>query len=99
EDSYVLMTEVAERPPGAGRRGRARVDVHHDRARVGDAEPAHRPFERVGGGQRVASAFAGRAGQGALQIAEDGAGQVALAVELQAGRAAEPPAHVEQGDV
>jgi len=90
------VAEVTQQPPRAGRRRRVGVVVDHDRAVIADTGAAHGRLEVGGRGHRVPAAGTGRRGEVAVQVGEHGAGNVAGQVEVDAGRAAEPPAHVEQ---
>src|SRR5262249_45584995 len=63
---------------------------------LADPGTAHRRLEAAGRRQRVAARRAGFRGQIGVEIHEDRPGQVPGAVGIDARRAAEPPADVEQ---
>ena len=96
EDLHLLVPEVAQQPPGPGGRHRVILVVDHHRPVVVHAGPAHRCLERVRVRQRVSSPGPGRAGQIAVQVHKPRAGQVTLAVAVEAGWATEPPPHIQQ---
>ena len=92
------VAEVAQQPPGAGRRRRIRVVVHHDRPVRSHPQRAHRRGEGVRARQGVppASTRTSRRGEILVKVGEDRAGKMPLGVHLRTGRAAQLPPHVEQ---
>ena len=96
QDLHLLVPEIAQQPPGAGRRGRVVLVVGHHVPVIADADTAHGRLERGHVRQRVPPAGAGRGREIAVQVNEMRARQVALAETLVPGRPAEPPAHIQQ---
>jgi hypothetical protein len=97
EHGHLGVAGPAQQPPGA-RRDRAVVGVVGDHGPVGpDAGGAQHTLEIGRVGQRVAATGAGRGGEIGVQVEVHRAGQVAGVVLVAARRAAQPPAHVQQG--
>ncbi len=96
EHPHLPVAEVPQQPPRAGRRRGVGVVVDHDRLIAAHARPAHRGLEVGRGGHRVPAAGAWRGREVAVQVGEHRAGNVPGLVQVDARRAAQPPAHVEQ---
>ena len=96
EHPHLPVAEVPQQPPRAGRRRGVGVVVHHDRLAVPDAGPAHRGLEVRRGGHRVPAAGTRRGREVAVQVGEHRARDVPGPVQVDARRAAQPPADVEQ---
>jgi hypothetical protein len=90
------MAEVAKHPPGAGGRDRVAGVVDDDGPVVAHARGSHVGGERLGVGQRVAPARAGRRRELGVEVDEHRAGDMPAPVVLDPGRAAQRPADVEQ---
>ena len=81
ENSGAVVSEMAERPPQAGREHGRHVVIGHDPRVVPDSEPAESLGEVRGGGQGMASVPPGLRGREILlEVREYGARDVAFAV-------------------
>src|ERR1022692_2768649 len=96
QDPHLLVAEVAQCPPGPGRRQGVVLVVEDHGAPVPYAGPPHGGLVGPGPGQRMAATWPGRGGQIVVHVDEGSAGQVAGQVVADSRRAADPPAHVQQ---
>ena len=99
EHAYVAMAGPAEQPPAPRGRTAAPVVVHHHREVVAHPGCAHRLLEDSNVRQRMASAWAGRSREGAVQVDVRRTGDVPAGELVGAGRTTQPVAHVEDGAV